>query len=80
MAAGDVAAVVQEILADPAPHIGRVHELTGPRSEGIAAMTAEVSAALGRPAGYAEVPLQGWIDDDLRPLGLSDHVFQHLAP
>ncbi|MFB7460423.1 NAD(P)H-binding protein [Streptomyces sp. NPDC056188] len=79
VAAGDVAAVVEEILADPAPHIGRIHELTGPRSEDIAAMAAEVSAALGRPVGYTDVPLQEWIDDELRPLGLPDHVFQHTA-
>ncbi|MEU7382246.1 NAD(P)H-binding protein [Streptomyces sp. NPDC042207] len=79
VAAGDVAAVVEEILADPAPHIGRIHELTGPRSEDVAAMAAEVSAALGRPVGYTDVPLQEWIDDDLRPLGLPDHVFQHTA-
>ncbi|MGW1399784.1 hypothetical protein ACWCRF_14150 [Streptomyces sp. NPDC002405] len=43
VAAGGVAAVVEEILADPAPHIGRIDELTGPRSEDIAALTAEVS-------------------------------------
>ncbi|MFJ2305275.1 NAD(P)H-binding protein [Streptomyces sp. NPDC087787] len=79
VAAGDVAAVVEEILADPAPHIGRIHELTGPRSEDVAATAAEVSAALGRPVGYTDVPLQEWIDDDLRPLGLPDHVFQHTA-
>ncbi|MFE9976625.1 hydroxylase [Streptomyces hirsutus] len=79
VAAGDVAAVVEEILADPAPHTGRIYELTGPRSEDIAAMAAEVSAALGRPVGYTDVPLQEWIDDDLRPLGLPDHVFQHTA-
>ncbi|QHC23507.1 NAD(P)H-binding protein [Streptomyces sp. GS7] len=79
VAAGDVAAVVAEILADPAPHIGRIHELTGPRAEDIAAVAAEVSAALGRPVGYTDVPLQEWIDDDLRPLGLPDHVFQHIS-
>ncbi|MFI9626642.1 NAD(P)H-binding protein [Streptomyces sp. NPDC052042] len=79
VAAGDVAAVVEEILADPAPHIGRVYELTGPRSEGVAAMAAEVSTALGRPVGYTNVPLEEWIDDDLRPLGLPDHVFQHIT-
>ncbi|MFI9440110.1 NAD(P)H-binding protein [Streptomyces avermitilis] len=79
VAAGDVAAVVEEILADPAPHIGRIYELTGPRSEDIAAMAAEVSTVLGRPVRYADIPLQEWIDDDLRPLGLPDHVFQHIS-
>ncbi|MFJ1699648.1 NAD(P)H-binding protein [Streptomyces sp. NPDC088252] len=79
VAARDVAAVVEEILADPAPHVGRIYELTGPRSEDVAAMAAEVSAALGRQVGYIDVPLQEWIDDDLRPLGLPDHVFQHIS-
>ncbi len=60
VAAGDVAAVVEEILADPAPHIGRTYELTGPRSQDIAAMASEVSATLGRPVCYTDVPLQEW--------------------
>ncbi|MFE2091539.1 NAD(P)H-binding protein [Streptomyces sp. NPDC059460] len=79
VAARDVAAVVEEILADPALHVGRIYELTGPSSEDVAAMAAEVSAALGRPVSYTDVPLQEWIDDDLRSLGLSDHVFQHIS-
>ncbi|MFF4835505.1 NAD(P)H-binding protein [Streptomyces sp. NPDC001315] len=79
VAAGDVAAVVAEILADPAPHTGRIYELTGPRSEDISAMAAEVSTALGQPVSYTNVGLQEWIDDDLRSLGLPDHVFQHIS-
>ncbi|WP_377273474.1 NAD(P)H-binding protein [Peterkaempfera sp. SMS 1(5)a] len=79
VAAGDVASVVEEILADPAPHIGRTYELTGPRSEDITAMAAEVSSALGRPVSYTDVPLQEWIDNDLRPVGLPEHVFQHIS-
>ncbi|MER6983780.1 NAD(P)H-binding protein [Streptomyces carpinensis] len=79
VAAGDVAAVVAEILAEPVPHTGRIYELTGPRSQDISAMAAEVSAALGRPVGYADVPLRQWIEEDLRPLGLPDHVFQHIS-
>ncbi|MPY49701.1 NmrA family NAD(P)-binding protein [Streptomyces acidicola] len=79
VAAGDVAAVVEEILADPASHIGRIYELTGRRSEDVAGMASEVSEALGRPVSYTDVPLQEWIDDDLRPLGLPDHVFQHIS-
>ncbi|MFF7756216.1 hypothetical protein ACFZCP_45240 [Streptomyces sp. NPDC007971] len=70
---------MEEILADPARHIGRTYELTGPRSQDIAAMASEVSATLGRPVCYTDVPLQEWIDDDLRPLGLPDHAFQHIS-
>ncbi|MER6541311.1 NAD(P)H-binding protein [Streptomyces sp. NPDC001250] len=79
VAAGDVAAVVAEILADPSRHTGRIYELTGPRSEDISAMAEEVSTALDQPVSYTDVGLQEWIDDDLRPLGLPDHVFQHIS-
>ncbi|MEU6217857.1 NAD(P)H-binding protein [Streptomyces sp. NPDC047022] len=79
VAADDVAAVVEEILADPDPHIGRTYELTGPRSETVDAMAAEISTALGRPVTYTDVPLPDWLDNDLRPLGLPDHVFEHIA-
>jgi hypothetical protein len=71
--------VVEQILADPAPHIGHVYELTGPRSEDIDAMAAEVSTALGRPVSYTDVPLQEWLDNDLSPVGLPDHVFEHIS-
>ena len=33
VAAADVARVVAALLADPGPHLGRVYELTGPRSQ-----------------------------------------------
>ncbi|MQY37220.1 NAD(P)H azoreductase [Streptomyces sp. RB17] len=79
IAAHDVAAAVEEILADPSRHVGRTYELTGPRSESIDAMAAEISAASGRTVGYTDVPLQRWLDDDLRALGLPDHTFQHIS-
>jgi NAD(P)H dehydrogenase (quinone) len=79
VAAHDVADVIATILADPAAHIGKVYELTGPRSEDLTAMAAEYSQALGRPVRYVDVPYQHWVDQDLRPLGLPDHLFDHLA-
>ena len=33
VAAADVARVVAAVLSDPGPHIGRIYELTGPRSQ-----------------------------------------------
>ncbi|MFB6857707.1 NAD(P)H-binding protein [Streptomyces sp. NPDC056341] len=79
IAAGDVASVVEEILADPARHIGRIYELTGPRSQDITALASEISDALHRTVGYTDVPLQEWLDNDLGTLGLPDHVFQHIS-
>ncbi len=46
--ARDVAEVVATILAHPTAHIGKVYELTGPRSQEIHAMAAEYSEALGQ--------------------------------
>ncbi|AXI77258.1 NmrA family NAD(P)-binding protein [Peterkaempfera bronchialis] len=79
IAARDVAAVVAEILADPAPHLGRTYELTGPLSRDLTAMAAEFSAALGRPVSYVSPPYEQWVDRELRALSLPDHVFDHLA-
>jgi NAD(P)H dehydrogenase (quinone) len=42
-------------------------------------VAAEVSTALGQPVSCTDVGLQEWIDDDLRPLGLPDQVFQHIS-
>lgn len=48
VAADDVAEVVAAILASPANHIGKVYELTGPKSLDMAGVAAEYSDALGR--------------------------------
>ena len=79
VAARDVAAVVAAVLTDPAPHIGNVYELTGPRSQDMTATAADFSAALGRSITYVDVPLRQWIDEDLVPLGLPEHLQNHLA-
>src|SRR6266849_4854563 len=47
--AGDVAEVIAAILVSPTPHIGKVYELTGPRSQDMHGVAAEYSDALGRP-------------------------------
>ncbi|GLX02004.1 NAD(P)H-binding protein [Microtetraspora sp. NBRC 16547] len=79
VAAGDVAHVAATVLAYPFPHIGKVYELTGPRSQDMNAMAAEFSEALGRPVTYVDVPYRQWVDRELSALGLPDHVFEHLA-
>jgi len=79
IAARDVAAVVAEILASPAAHVGKVYELTGPRSEDMNAVAAEYSDALHRSITYVDVPFEPWRDEDLRRLSLPEHVFEHLS-
>jgi NAD(P)H dehydrogenase (quinone) len=75
----DVAEVIATVLERPSPHIGKIYELTGPRSQDMASMAAEYSEALGRPVTYVDVPLDDWRDQELRSRGLPDHVFDHFV-
>lgn len=79
VAASDVARVVATILRDPAPHVGRVYELTGPRTLDLVGVAEEFSRALGRPVTYVDVPLQQWLTEALPKAGLPPHVEQHIG-
>jgi uncharacterized protein YbjT (DUF2867 family) len=79
VAAHDVAAVAATILADPAPHVGHVYELTGPRSEDMDAVAAEYSSALGRTIRYVDVPFEEWRERVLDAKHLPEHLAAHLA-
>jgi uncharacterized protein YbjT (DUF2867 family) len=79
VATRDVADVVALVLADPAPHAGRVYELTGAACRDMTAIAAEFSDLLGRPVVYVDVPFDEWLEHDLKPLGLSPHLFNHFA-
>jgi uncharacterized protein YbjT (DUF2867 family) len=76
--ARDVAEVIATVLACPAGHIGKVYELTGPRSQDMAAHAAEYSEALGRTISYVDVPLEQWRDQELSSRNLNTHVYEHL--
>jgi uncharacterized protein YbjT (DUF2867 family) len=76
--ARDGAEVIATILANPAAHVGKVYELTGPRSQDLHALSAEYSEALGRTITYVGVPLEQWHDQESRSRHLPDHVFEHL--
>src|ERR1700675_2750990 len=52
----DVARVVAAVLADPGPHLGRIYELTGPRSQDMHGVAREYSDALNREVTYADIP------------------------
>ncbi|MFJ4927392.1 NmrA family NAD(P)-binding protein [Streptomyces sp. NPDC088736] len=79
IAVEDVARVVATVLLDPAPHIGHVYELTGPRSIDMTEMAEEFSRALGRPVSYVDVPLDQWRSQALSRAGLPPHTEQHIA-
>ncbi|MGW5663212.1 NmrA family NAD(P)-binding protein [Streptomyces sp. NPDC003758] len=75
----DVARVVSTVLREPAPHIGQVYELTGPRTVDMNEMAEEYSRALGRPVSYVDVPLEQWRTEVLAKVGLPAHTEQHIA-
>src|SRR5215510_12706805 len=79
VAVDDVARVVASVLRDPAPHIGRVYELTGPRTVDLTEMAEEFSRALQRPVSYVDVPLEWWRAEVLAKAGLPPHTEQHIA-
>jgi uncharacterized protein YbjT (DUF2867 family) len=74
----DVAAVITTVLANPRAHIGKVYELTGPRSQDIHVFAAEYAEALDRPVTYVDVPMKEW-EEEFRQRGFPEHVFHHLV-
>jgi uncharacterized protein YbjT (DUF2867 family) len=77
VAAADVARVVAAVLADPRPHLGRLYELTGPRSQDMHGVAREYSDALNREITYADIPPEDW-ERELRKEGLPEHLTLHL--
>jgi len=73
----DVAEVIATILANPTGHVGQVYELTGPQSLDMHSLAAEYGAALHRSVQYEDVPPGQW-EDELRSLGLPQHLLHHL--
>lgn len=74
----DVAEVIAIVLASPAGHVGKVYELTGPKSQDVHGMAAEYAEALGRSVRYVDVPFEQWRDQELRTRGLPEYVAEHL--
>src|SRR5260370_23781048 len=69
VAGADVARVVATILTDPTPHLGRVYELTGPRSQDLDGVAREYSEALNREVTYYDIPPGDW-EQNLKRAGL----------
>ena len=78
VAAADVARVVAAVLADPGPHLGRIYELTGPRSQDMHGVAREFSDALNREITYSDIPAEDW-ERALKKVGLPEHLTRHLV-
>src|SRR5436190_17729324 len=78
VAAADVASVVAAVLADPKPHIGRIYELTGPRSQDLHGMAREFSEALNREVAYTDIAPEA-CEAALKRAGLPEHAAQHIV-
>ena len=75
--AEDLAEVAVAALLDPA-HVGRVHELTGPRLTTFREIAHTIGAACGRPVEYRELPLEDYVSA-LVSTGLPPDVAAGLA-
>ncbi|ATU94133.1 NAD(P)H-binding protein [Phyllobacterium zundukense] len=78
ISAVDVAEAVSAILDNPAPHIGKIYNLTGFESADLDHYAQAFSEALGRTIRYRNVPLDAWVEK-LRELGVPAHLISHLA-
>ena len=77
VAAADVARVVAAVLSEPGPSIGRIYELTGPRSQDMHGVAREFSDALNREITYSDIPPEDW-DRQLRNQQVPEHLALHL--
>src|SRR6516225_7202200 len=75
----DVARVVATILTDPGPYIGRVFELTGPRSQDMNGVAEEYARALSRPVTYVDIPPEMWAKQVRSRAGLGSYVDEQIA-
>jgi hypothetical protein len=73
-----VARVVAAVLADARPHLGRIYELTGPRSQDLHGVAREFSDALNREVTYTDISVEQW-EQGLKRAGLPEHLTGHLV-
>src|SRR5438093_693817 len=66
------------VLADPGPHLGKVYELTGPRSQDMHGVAREFADALHREVTYADILPEEW-ERELHRAGLPEHLTRHLV-
>jgi uncharacterized protein YbjT (DUF2867 family) len=77
VAGTDVAQVVAAVLADPAAYLGRIYELTGPKSQDLDGVAREFSEALNREVTYSDISPEEW-EQRLRKQNMPEHLTGHL--
>jgi uncharacterized protein YbjT (DUF2867 family) len=77
VAGADVAQVIAAVLSDPAPHLGRIYELTGPQSQDMDGVAHEFSDALNREITYSDISPEKW-EEGLKKYRLPEHLVGHL--
>src|SRR4030095_423662 len=65
------------VLVDPRPHLGRLYELTGRRSQDMHGVAREYSDALNCELTYADIPPEH-CERELKKQGLPEHLTLHL--
>jgi NAD(P)H dehydrogenase (quinone) len=79
IAGHDVAELSAIILADPAPHISKAYELTGPELKDMHGFAEDYGAALGREVSYIPEEVDAWNKNYVdRALAEHPHVAEHL--
>jgi len=78
VAAVDVARVVATVLAEPATHVGRIYELTGPCSQDMDGVASEFADALNREVTYVDLDPDTWARE-LAAQGVPEHLLHHLV-
>jgi hypothetical protein len=58
--------------------LGRIYELTGPRSQDLDGVAREYSDALNREVTYMDIPPMEW-EQGLKKAGLPEHLAHHLV-
>ena len=77
IAGTDVGAAAAAVLGNPAPHIGKVYDLTGLKSLTMAQYAQEFSDVLGRTIQYVNVQPEIW-EAKLREAHLPEHLIAHM--
>jgi uncharacterized protein YbjT (DUF2867 family) len=77
IAGTDVGEAAAAVLADPAEHIGKTYELTGPASLSMTDTAREFGVGLGRTIRYVDAPPQVW-EAKLREANVPPHLLNHL--